>query len=76
VRAFGAVPAPGLQAAASPTAIATRPSGPRSVLPASLPYGDCQNLDEYARFQAMPRISRAERETVDWDGVIEDLLDD
>lgn len=43
---------------------------------ASLAYGDCRDLDEYARFRAMPPITRAEVETVDWDDVLSDLLDD
>lgn len=48
----------------------------RAVAPSHLPFGDCQDLDEYARFQAMPPISEAERESVDWDSVLEDLLAD
>jgi hypothetical protein len=39
-------------------------------------FGDCRDLDEYARFRAMPPISRAEVEETDWDRVIDDLLDD
>lgn len=47
----------------------------RHVEPASLPYGDCRDLDEYARFRALPPITEAERETIDWDVVLEDLLE-
>jgi hypothetical protein len=43
---------------------------------ASLPFGDCLDLDEYARFSAMPPITRSEAATIDWDQVIEDLLED
>lgn len=42
----------------------------------SLPFGDCRDLDEYARFRAMPPISRAEVEDLDWDRVMDDLFDD
>jgi hypothetical protein len=45
------------------------------VEPGSLPLGDCVDLDEYARFRAMPPISESERESIDWDSVLEDLLD-
>ena len=41
-----------------------------------MPYGDCLDLDEYARFRAMPPISEAEVEGVDWDRVLEDLLEE
>lgn len=49
---------------------------PREVTAQSLPFGDCRNLDEYARFRAMPPISRAEIEGLDWDRVIDDLLEE
>ncbi len=39
------------------------------------PLGDCRDLDEYARFRSMPPITLAERESVDWDAVADDLLD-
>lgn len=39
------------------------------------PYGDCQDVDEYARFRAMPPITRGEIEDTDWDSIITDLLD-
>jgi hypothetical protein len=42
----------------------------------SLAYGDCRDLDEYARFRAMPPISRAEVEDTDWEAILDDLLDD
>jgi hypothetical protein len=41
-----------------------------------LRFGDCRDLDEYARFRAMPPISRAEIDACDWDSVLDDLLDD
>jgi len=44
--------------------------------PAHLPYGDCRDVDEYARFRAMPPISRDEIEGMDLDHVLGDLLDD
>jgi len=40
-----------------------------------LPFGDCRDLDEYSRFCAMPEISKAEIEGMDWDSVAEDLQD-
>jgi hypothetical protein len=42
---------------------------------ASLPFGDCRDLDEYARFRSMPPITSSERDTIDWDEVSEDLQD-
>ena len=48
----------------------------RDVTSANLPYGDCQDVDEYARFRAMPPITAAEIEHTDWDSIITDLLDD
>jgi hypothetical protein len=48
----------------------------RSVTSASLPYGDCADIDEYARFRAMPPITPAEIDGTDWDRIISDLLDD
>jgi len=47
-----------------------------AVTAASLPYGDCADVDEYARFRAMPPISAAEISATDWDRIIGDLLDD
>lgn len=47
----------------------------RRVDAAQLPLGDCRDLDEYARFRAMPPISDGERESIDWDAVLEDLLE-
>ena len=40
-----------------------------------LPFGDCRDLDEYARFRSMPPITQSERDTIDWDEVSEDLQD-
>lgn len=39
-----------------------------------LPLGDCRDLDEYARFRAMPPV--APGEITDWDEVIADLLEE
>jgi hypothetical protein len=39
----------------------------------ALPYGDCRDVDEYARFRAMPPIAPGEID--DWDSVLQDLLD-
>lgn len=71
--------------AASPTSGAAPVSGTRAERAAvrtrtrdraaSHPLGDCRDIDEYARFRSMPPITQAERETVDWDAVAEDLLD-
>jgi hypothetical protein len=41
----------------------------------SLPFGDCHDLDEYARFRAMPPIAPGEWDDVDWDEVADDLQD-
>lgn len=40
-----------------------------------LPFGDCQDLDEYARFRAMPPITRDEIEGMDLDDMLGDLFD-
>ncbi len=48
-------------------------SGSRSA--GALPFGDCRDLDEYSRFQAMPPISPSELDDVDWDDVADDLQD-
>lgn len=48
----------------------------RSVTSHSLPFGDCRDLDEYARFRAMPPISRAEIDSLDWDRVLGDLFEE
>ena len=61
-------PAPALKKAAAPYR--------GDVTAAQLPYGDCQDIDEYARFRAMPPIRRSEIEGTDWDRIIGDLLDD
>ena len=54
--------------------VATR--APVQEPPSHHPYGDCRDLDEYARFQAMPPISRAEIEATDWDRMLADLFED
>lgn len=61
-----------------PTLTAARRQEPasRAVEPAAHPYGDCASLDEYARFSAMPPISRDEIEGLDWDALLEDLFED
>src|SRR5262245_12517379 len=41
----------------------------------ALPFGDCRDLDEYARFRSMPPITSGEIEEIDWDEVSEDLQD-
>lgn len=57
--------------------VATRPDvRARPVEPNAHPYGDCADLDEYARFRAMPPISADEIEGLDWDRLLGDLLDD
>lgn len=48
----------------------------RTVTAHSLPFGDCRDLDEYARFRAMPPISQAEIDGLDWDRVLGDLLEE
>ncbi|MFV1958588.1 MAG: hypothetical protein ACC662_04150, partial [Planctomycetota bacterium] len=55
---------------------AGHPRPARRISAQHLPYGDCLDLDEYARFRAMPPITRAERESTDWNRILEDLLDD
>ncbi len=71
--------APGIRAAGervAQAAVVARETIPARVAPQSLPWGDCQDLDEYARFRAMPPITSAEREMIDWDAVIADLLEE
>jgi tetratricopeptide (TPR) repeat protein len=65
-----AKPAPGLALASAQAPTALRRGEP----PSRLPLGDCRDLDEYARFQAMPPVARDEIE--DWDEVLADLLDE
>lgn len=48
----------------------------RTVTAQSLPFGDCRNLDEYARFRAMPPITQAEIDDLDWDQVITDFFEE
>jgi len=59
----------------APVAQAARPLQ-RGVTAENLPFGDCEDIDEYARFRAMPPITAAEIETTDWDAIIGDLMDD
>jgi len=60
----------------SPASVAVEARRRRSSLSsdAGLPFGDCRDLDEYARFRAMPPIAPGEID--DWDSVLADLLDD
>ncbi len=61
------------RAAAVGTAEQRRPgAAPRPRAP--LPLGDCRDLDEYARFRAMPPV--APGEITDWDAALSDLLDE
>ena len=48
----------------------------RVVGPAAHPYGDCADVDEYARFRVMPPITRDEIDGLDWDALLEDLFED
>jgi hypothetical protein len=48
---------------------------PGAAATALLPYGDCKDLDEYARFGAMPPIAPSEFADLDWDELAEDLQD-
>ena len=75
---LGRVLGVGLTAAPSPSParVHARSLEARRETVPNLPFGDCLDLDEYARFQAMPPISRAERESVDWDSLLADLLED
>jgi hypothetical protein len=47
-----------------------------AVTAANLPFGDCRDVDEYARFRAMPPITPAEIDALNWDRVLGDLMDD
>jgi len=60
----------------SPASVAVEARRRRSGLSsdAGLPFGDCRDLDEYARFRAMPPVAPGEID--DWDSVLADLLDD
>jgi hypothetical protein len=63
--------------AGRPAAVAQTLRGAgRHVTAANLPFGDCLDVDEYARFRAMPPITSAEIEGLDWDSVLGDLLDE
>jgi hypothetical protein len=69
-------PAPAAAAVAVESVAAKQRSGRRSAdAPrTSLPLGDCRDLDEYARFRAMPPVAKGEID--DWDQVLTDLLDE
>jgi len=69
-----AVCRPPAQTRATPVAQAARTAA--HITPASLPFGDCRDVDEYARFRAMPPITSAEIEGMDWDATLGDLLDE
>lgn len=56
--------------------VATAATRSAHVTAANLPFGDCRDVDEYARFRAMPPITAAEIDGMDWDSVLGDLLDD
>jgi hypothetical protein len=58
---------------APPVAVAAEHRRMRQGVVGALPYGDCRDLDEYARFRAMPPIAPGEID--DWDSVLQDLLD-
>ena len=60
----------------TPASVAVQAGRRRSRLggDGGLPFGDCRDLDEYARFRAMPPIAPGEID--DWDSVLADLLDD
>jgi hypothetical protein len=57
----------------APVAVAAERRRMKSGVVGALPYGDCRDLDEYARFRAMPPIAPGEID--DWDTVLQDLLD-
>ena len=64
---------PSAQARSAATSLVTATA---PVTPSELPFGDCRDVDEYARFRAMPPITDAEIEGMDWDAVLGDLLDE
>lgn len=70
-----AVCRPPAQTRAAPVGLATRAAAAH-VSPANLPFGDCLDVDEYARFRAMPPITAAEIEGMDWDATLGDLLEE
>ncbi len=65
-------------------AVTARPAEPvaqaagarRVVTAANLPFGDCRDVDEYARFRAMPPITPAEIDGLNWDNILGDLMDE
>lgn len=42
----------------------------------ALPFGDCEDLDEYTRFRSMPPITPAEIAATDWSAILKDFEDD
>jgi len=54
------------------TLVVTTPGRAPRVL---LPFGDCQDLDEYTRFRSMPPITAAEIASTDWPAIFDDLQD-
>lgn len=65
---------PQAPAQAATTVMVASPPRRREGPAPQLPYGDCRDLDEYARFRAMPPVAPGEID--DWDAVLADLLDD
>jgi hypothetical protein len=65
---------PQAPAQAATTVMVASPPRRRDGPAPQLPYGDCRDLDEYARFRAMPPVAPGEID--DWDAVLADLLDD
>jgi len=50
--------------------------GPQPLVSAqSLPFGDCRDVDEYARFRVMAPITAEEIEATDWDVLCKELLE-
>lgn len=65
------------QATSRPEPVASAAGQARRVVTAAnLPFGDCRDVDEYARFRAMPPITPAEIDGLDWDNVLGDLMDE
>lgn len=64
--------APDAERAERSTLVVTTPGRSPRV---PLPFGDCQDLDEYTRFRSMPAITSAEIASTDWDAVLDDLQD-
>ena len=67
-------PAPAVAAVAVESVATKQRPRPANARRTSLPLGDCRDLDEYARFRAMPPVAKGEID--DWDEVLTDLLDE